>query len=286
MLIRRIRRFLGQSNPPVVSVLRLSGVIAASGGFRPGLSMQTMAEPIERAFQPDDLAAVALVINSPGGSPAQSSLIGSRIRAFAEEKKVPVIAFVEDVAASGGYWIACAADEIVADPSSIVGSIGVISQSFGFQDLIARWGVERRLYTAGERKSLLDPFQPERAEDVERLKSLQAELHETFKAWVRTRRAGRLKAAEGDLFNGEFWTAAKGLELGLVDALGDVRSVLRARFGDKVVLRGVTERKSWVARRFGLTGGGGALPDLDLSGLPGAAIRALEDRAIWGRFGL
>lgn len=182
MIIRRIRKALGQDNPPVVSVLRLSGVIAATGGLRPGLSMQTVAGLLERAFAPKDQAAVAIVVNSPGGSPAQSSLIGGRIRALAKEKEVPVIAFVEDVAASGGYWIACAADEIVADPSSIVGSIGVISQSFGFQDLIARWGIERRLYTAGERKSLLDPFQPEREEDVARLKGLQLELHETFKA--------------------------------------------------------------------------------------------------------
>lgn len=281
MIIRRIRKALGQDNPPVVSVLRLSGVIAATGGLRPGLSMQTVAGLLERAFAPKDQAAVAIVVNSPGGSPAQSSLIGGRIRALAKEKEVPVIAFVEDVAASGGYWIACAADEIVADPSSIVGSIGVISQSFGFQDLIARWGIERRLYTAGDRKSLLDPFQPEREEDVARLKGLQLELHETFKDWVRTRRAGKLKAPEEQLFSGEFWTGTKGLELGLVDALGDARSTLRARFGEDVVLRPVSERKPWFARRLGLTEG-----SLDLSGLPAGLVQAVEERAAWGRFGL
>ncbi len=284
MIMRRIRRALGQENPPVVSVLRLSGVIAASAGFRPGLCMQTVAGLLERAFAPKDQAAVAIVVNSPGGSPAQSSLIGSRIRALAKEKEVPVIAFVEDVAASGGYWIACAADEIVADPSSIVGSIGVISQSFGFQDLIARWGIERRLYTSGDRKSLLDPFQPEREEDVARLKGLQLEVHEMFKDWVRTRRAGKLKAPEEQLFTGEFWTGAKGLELGLVDALGDARSTLRARYGEKVVLRPVVERKPWFARRLGLTEG--RAPALDLSGLPAGLVQALEERALWGRFGL
>lgn len=284
MIVRRLRRILGQTPPPVVSVLRLSGVIAASGGFRPALSMQTVAPLLERAFAPDDQAAVALVVNSPGGSPAQSSLIGSRIRALAAEKKIPVIAFVEDVAASGGYWIACAADEIVADASSIVGSIGVISQSFGFQELIARWGIERRLYTAGDRKSLLDPFRPEREEDVVRLKTLQLELHETFKAWVRLRRGDRLKAPEAQLFSGEFWTGAKGLELGLVDAVGDVRSTLRARFGEKVVLRPVADRKPWFARRFGMMDHG--LAGADLSGLPAGLIQALEDRSLWGRFGL
>src|SRR6185295_15691782 len=206
---------------PVVPVVRLSGVIASGGllGNR-GLSIETVAPLLKRAFDTKGAKAVALTINSPGGSPAQSALIGQRIRLLAREKGVKVIAFVEDVAASGGYWLACAADEIIVDPNSIVGSIGVISAGFGFQDLIARFGVERRLHTSGERKSMLDPFRPETPEDVERLHRLQAEIHEGFKGWVRERRAGKLKGDDAMLFSGEFWTGRRGLDLGLVDGLG------------------------------------------------------------------
>src|SRR5215475_15361440 len=187
---------------PAVPVVRLSGVIAASGGVlgSRGLSIETVAPLLARAFSLRGAKAVALAINSPGGSPVQSALIGQRIRLLAREKNLPVIAFVEDVAASGGYWLACAADEIIVDPSSIVGSIGVISAGFGFQDLIARIGIERRLHTSGERKSMLDPFRPEKPEDVERLHRLQAEIHDGFKEWVRERRAGKLKAEEPVLF--------------------------------------------------------------------------------------
>lgn len=263
---------------PVVPVIRLSGVIASSGllGSR-GLSIETVAPLLSRAFGQRGAKAVALSINSPGGSPVQSSLIAQRIRLLAIEKKLPVIAFVEDVAASGGYWLACAADEVVADPSSIVGSIGVISAGFGFQDLIARMGVERRVHTSGERKSMLDPFRAEKEEDVARLKALQAEIHEGFKDWVRQRRGGKLKGDETTLFSGEFWTGRRGLDLGLVDSLGELRTVLQARFGEKVHLPVVTQRRSLMQR----LGFGARLEELGPS-----TLAAIEERQHWQRFGL
>ena len=237
---------------PVVPVVRLSGVIASGGllGSR-GLSIESVAPLLKRAFDIRGAKAVALSINSPGGSPVQSALIGQRIRLLAAEKDVKVIAFVEDVAASGGYWLACAADEIIVDPSSIVGSIGVISAGFGFQDLIARYGVERRVHTSGERKAMLDPFRPEKPEDVERLHRLQAEIHDGFKDWVRGRRAGKLSGDEATLFSGEFWTGKRGLELGLVDGIGELRATLQARYGAKVHLPVIGPRRRLLSR-FGL----------------------------------
>ena len=263
---------------PVVPVVRLSGVIASSGllGNR-GLSIETTAPLLKRAFDMRGAKAVALVINSPGGSPVQSALIGQRIRLLADEKGLKVIAFVEDVAASGGYWLACAADEIVVDPHSIVGSIGVISSGFGFQDLIARIGVERRVHTSGERKAMLDPFRPENAEDVERLHRLQAEIHDGFKDWVRQRRAGKLKGEDSLLFSGEFWTGRRGLELGLVDGLGELRALLQARYGAKVHLPVIGPRRRLLSR-FGL--------GMTLDGVGPATLAALEDRLHWQRFGL
>jgi signal peptide peptidase SppA len=263
---------------PVVPVVRLSGVIAPGGmmGTR-GLSIETTAPLLARAFRMRGARAVALAINSPGGSPVQSALIAQRIRLLASEKKLPVIAFVEDVAASGGYWLACAADEIVADGASIVGSIGVISAGFGFQDLLARIGVERRVHTSGERKSMLDSFRPENPEDVERLKRLQAEIHEGFKDWVRQRRAGRLKGDEAVLFSGEFWTGRRGLDHGLVDSLGELRTVLQQRYGEKVHLPVIQARRGLLAR-FGI---GGRIEDIG----PGT-LAAIEERLHWQRFGL
>ncbi len=263
---------------PAVPVVRLSGVIAASSlmGAR-GISIESVAPLLRRAFGMRGVKAVALSINSPGGSPVQSALIAQRIRLAAAEKNIPVIAFVEDVAASGGYWLACAADEIVADPSSIVGSIGVISAGFGFQDLIARIGVERRMHTSGERKSMLDPFQPEKAEDVERLKTLQAEIHEGFKDWVRQRRNGKLKAPEATLFSGEFWTGKRGLEMGLVDSLGELRAVLQQRYGEKVHLPVIQPKRTFLSR-FGI---GSRFEDIGPS-----TLAALEERSLWQRFGL
>jgi signal peptide peptidase SppA len=267
---------------PVVPVVRLSGVIASGGllGSR-GLSIETVAPLLARAFATRGAKAVALAINSPGGSPVQSALIAQRIRLLAAEKHLPVIAFVEDVAASGGYWLACAADEILVDPASIVGSIGVVSSGFGFQELIARYGIERRVHTSGENKSMLDPFRPENPEDVERLKRLQAEIHDGFKDWVRQRRAGKLKGDDAMLFSGEFWTGTRGLDLGLVDGLGEVRTILQARYGEKVHLPVVATRKRLLAR-FGL----GSELGSSIEGLIPSALAAIEERSHWQRFGL
>lgn len=269
--------------PPTVAVIRLSGVIGAMGGFRRGLSLAGQAGVIERAFKLRNLQAVALAVNSPGGSPVQSALIAGRIRQLADEKQIPVIAFAEDVAASGGYWLACAADEIYADASSIIGSIGVVSGGFGLQGLIEKLGVERRLHTSGDKKAMLDPFQPEKPAEVKHLKDLQGDIHMAFKDMVRTRRGDRLKGADKDLFSGAFWTGTKAVDLGLIDGLGDIRSVLRARYGDKVKLRLVAERKGLFGRlRFGGTFHGGAAgPDW-----AGQAVAAVEERLIWNRFGL
>src|ERR1700686_1343324 len=207
----------------VVPVVRLSGVIGAVTPLRPGMSLAGVARTLERAFATKNAKAVALVINSPGGSPVQSRQIYLRIRQLAAEKKLPVLVFVEDVAASGGYMIACAGDEIFCDPSSILGSIGVVGGSFGFQELIKKIGVERRLYTSGEHKAMLDPFLPENPDDVDRLKKLHREIHDDFIALVKSRRAGKLAGPQDELFSGAYWTGRRALELGLVDAIGDLR---------------------------------------------------------------
>jgi serine protease SohB len=261
---------------PVVVVLRLAGVIGPLGPWRSGLSLGGLARTLERGFSMGGLTAVALAINSPGGSAVQSSLIAKRIRDLAVEKKLPVFAFAEDVAASGGYWLATAADEIFADESSIVGSIGVISASFGFTDLMRRAGIERRVYTAGPRKAMLDPFRPEDPTDVEHLKALQLDIHESFKAQVRARRGSRLKADETTLFSGEVWTGRRALELGLIDGLGDLRTVMRARYGDKVKLLPVGVERG-LLRRLRIGGPQGWAEDL---------LAAAEERALWARYGL
>jgi len=282
-----IERF--QQSRPLVAVLRLSGVIGQVGPLRSGLSLARVAPAIERAFNLPRVRAVALSINSPGGSPVQSSLIARRIRQLATEKKVPVVAFAEDVAASGGYWLACAADEIYADANSIVGSIGVIAAGFGFSELIDKVGIERRVYTAGERKSLLDPFSREIPEDVQRLKAIQAEVHAGFQDWVRERRGDRLRGRPEDLFNGEFWVGKRALELGLIDGIDDLRSAMRRRFGDDVRLRQVGGERSWLRRRLS-SGSTEFLPEGLAGLLPGNwaedLLAAVETRSLWGRFGL
>jgi len=274
--------FLGRRRP-VVPVIRLSGVISSGSRLRGGLNLPMLAAPIERAFRVKGAAAIALDINSPGGSPVQSALLFKRIRDLAAEKGLPVFAFAQDVAASGGYWLACAGDEIYAEDNSIIGSIGVISSSFGLQDLIARIGVERRVHTSGERKSFLDPFVTEKPEDVDRLHALQAEMHESFRNLVRNRRNGKLKEDEDVLFSGEFWTGRRALDLGLVDGLGDLRSVLRARYGSKVRFRVFGVESRWLRRRLGLGFRG---ETIDASGLVDDLFGALEARAIWARYGL
>jgi serine protease SohB len=266
---------------PVVGVLRLTGVIGPASRFRGGLNMAALAGPIEQLFKLSDLTAVALMVNSPGGSPVQSTLIARRIRDLAEEKAVPVFTFAEDVAASGGYMLALAGDEIFADASSVIGSIGVISAGFGLQGLIAKLGIERRVHTAGEHKAMLDPFQPENPDDVAHLESLQQDVHEGFKAMVRERRGDRLKGDEAALFSGRFWSGERAVELGLIDGLGDVRTVMRRRFGDKARLKFIGTEQSMLKRLFG----GGETRGRQM---PAAEewLSGLETRALWGRFGL
>ncbi|HEX4358690.1 MAG TPA: S49 family peptidase [Pseudonocardia sp.] len=298
-----------RSERSVVSVVRLHGVITPAMGpmARSVINLSVLEPVLKRAFEVDRLAAVALVINSPGGAPTQSALIADRIRGLAEQygtggsgsangsssangsgkTPVPVLAFCEDVAASGGYWLACAADEIYAHSTSLVGSIGVVSQSFGLAGLLERVGVERRLYTAGNNKSRLDPFLPEKAEDVAWLTDMQGQLHELFKDWVKSRRGAKLRTPEGagdpaaELFTGEVWTGAKAVELGLVDGLGTLREVITDRFPDAepVLVEG---RKPLLAR----LGVGGVSARGGVSTLVADLVQAAEVRAAWARFGL
>lgn len=256
--------------PAIVAVIRLNGVIA-SGGRGQSLNDAGLARMIERAFKRGKPSAVALVINSPGGSPVQSSLIASRIRRLADEKNVPVYAFVEDVAASGGYWLASAADEIWIDESSVVGSIGVISAQFGFNDLIARYGVERRVHTAGKSKSTLDPFKAEKPADVKRLKSILDQMHETFINQIKMRRGTKL-ADDPALFTGEFWIGQTGVELGLADGIGHLVPKMQEKFGKKVKLVPYTMKRPLMSRL-----GAQAVQD---------AIYGLDERAEYARFGI
>jgi signal peptide peptidase SppA len=274
----------------VVPVVRLSGVIGAVTPLRPGMSLAGVARMLERAFSTKNAKAVALVINSPGGSPVQSRQIYLRIRQLAAEKQLPVLVFVEDVAASGGYMIACAGDEIFCDPSSILGSIGVVGGSFGFQDLIRKIGVERRLYTAGAHKAMLDPFLPENPDDVARVKALQREIHAIFIALVKESRGVRLKGGDDVVFTGEYWAGETSISLGLADAIGDLRSTLRARYGDKVKTPVIAPSSGLLAGLLGRRSAGATTlasltsPD-GIAGLPDELISALESRAIWAKFG-
>jgi serine protease SohB len=276
------RRF--RSDIPVVPVVRFSGVIGVVTPLRPGVLLSTVARTLERAFETPRARAVALVINSPGGSPSQSHLIYRRIRQLADEKHLPVLAFVEDVGASGGYMLACAADEIICDQYSIVGSIGVVGGTFGFTKLMDKLGIERRLYTAGDRKVMLDPFLPEKPDDVKRIKSIQKDIHEHFIALVKTRRGGKLNGSDKALFSGEFWTADKAIELGLADRMGDLRSFLRERFGEKVYTPLISAERSLLGRR--LSGVNFADAIARYPGFADDLISALEVRAMWGRYGL
>ncbi|BCP52627.1 peptidase S49 [Kaistia sp. 32K] len=268
----------------VVPVVRLSGVIGAVSALRSGMTLGSVAPQLARAFAMKRAPVVAILINSPGGSPVQSHLIFKRIRALAEENKKEVIVAVEDVAASGGYLIALAGDVVIADQSSVVGSIGVVSAGFGFEKLIEKIGVERRVYTAGESKAMLDPFKPEKETDIQHLKSLQRDVHDMFIELVRARRGGRL-ADDPTLFSGAFWSGTRGLELGLVDRIGDLRSYLRGRFGDKLRLLAVQPKRGVLAR-FGGGGGGGLVSAAIAANMVDSAVSTLEERAYWARFGL
>ncbi|MFK7840572.1 MAG: S49 family peptidase [Bdellovibrionales bacterium] len=266
---------------PKVAILRFSGVIADAGMKRGGISYHKYRSFIDEAFDVFDLKAVALVINSPGGSPAQSQLIGDHIRRLAEEKEVPVYAFIEDVAASGGYWLACAADEIYGVSSSISGSIGVISAGFGFSELIAKHGVERRIHTAGKDKSFYDPFVEEKPADVKRLKALQTNMHDIFKDWVRERRGERLTGADKDVFEGQFWTSSTAIELGVIDGLGEVRSFAKDKFGESIKFTEIGPEKKLMPSLFGFdaknTLQGSMAEDI---------VETIETKTAWGRFGI
>src|SRR5277367_4088542 len=280
MIPARLRRATA-----VVPVVRLSGVIGAVTPLRPGMSLAGVARTLERAFATRNAKAVALVVNSPGGSPVQSRQIYLRIRQLAAEKKLPVLVFVEDVAASGGYMIACAGDEIFCDPSSILGSIGVVGGSFGFQELISKIGVERRLYTAGAHKAMLDPFLPENPDDVTRLKALQQEIHAIFIALVKQSRGTRLKGADDVLFTGEYWAGDTSVSLGLADAIGDLRSTLRARYGEKVQTPLIAPASGMLSGLLGRRSPGAISAWENAANLPEEVISALESRAIWAKFG-
>jgi signal peptide peptidase SppA len=273
------------SSRTVVPVLRFSGPIGMVTPLRPGLTLTAYAGAIEKAFSLSKLPAVAIVINSPGGSPVQSNLLFKRIRQLAEEKEKRVYVFCEDVAASGGYFLAIAGDEIYADPSSIVGSIGVVSRSFGFVGMLQKLGIERRVYTAGPNKNQLDPFLPEDPDDVARLKSIQQDVHDVFIDLVKERRLGKLKALDAELFSGAFWSAAKAAELGLIDGITDLRSKMLEIFGDKVRLKVLpADRPGLLGRLRRFSGSTG----FDRPGLALAddLVSAVEARTLWSRFGL
>lgn len=274
-------RLIAGSGAPTVSVMRLSGAIGMRTGLSRGLSLAGVSDSLEKLFADPDAEAVALIINSPGGSPVQSALIHDRIRKLADDAQVEVLTFAEDVAASGGYMLALAGDEIYAHENSIVGSIGVVSAGFGFQNLIEKIGIERRVHTSGERKAMLDPFRPEDPRDAAHLEALQKEVHESFKAMVRARRKGKLAGNEDELFAGMFWTGATARKLGLVDGLGDLRSVCEQKYGEDVEFRLVQPRRSWL---------GNEKAGVSISALPprwaDTLLETLEERALWARFGL
>jgi signal peptide peptidase SppA len=275
---------------PLVPVLRFGGTIGMVTPLRPGLSLATTAAAISRAFAMKGAQAVAIQINSPGGSAVQSTLIYKRIRALAEEKGLPVYVFCEDVAASGGYLIALAGDEIYADASSIIGSIGVVSSGFGFHKLIEKIGVDRRVYTAGKRKVSLDPFQPEKEDDIKRLKELQDDVQESFTGLVKERRGKRIEKAGDDLFTGEYWSGKRALELGLIDGLSDLRTKMREMLGKNVRLKLVTPRRGLFSRMRGVFAGAAA-PGIEETGFASPSfaddlLSALEARAVWSRYGL
>jgi len=275
---------------PLVPVLRLTGPIGMVTPLRPGLSLSTLAGPLEKAFEMSTTPSVAVIVNSPGGSPVQSSLILKRIRALAEENEKKVHVFCEDVAASGGYYIALAGDEIYAEPSSIVGSIGVISSSFGFDKAIAKLGIDRRVYTAGRSKSILDPFLPEKAEDVERLAAVQRDAHDVFIGVVKERRAGKLKGLDAELFSGAFWSGKQALELGLIDGITDIRTRMRELYGEKVRLKAVPLDRGGLLSRLKRMPSLAAVGAIMESGADAALtddlVSTMETRGLWARYGL
>lgn len=282
---KAIRNFLSKlpiealANPaPVVSVLPLEGVIGSSGRFSSAINLANLEEKITAAFEVYNAKAVALTINSPGGSPVQSELIVMRIRELSKEKDIPVYAFAEDVAASGGYMLSLAADEIYAHQASIVGSIGVINAGFGYPGAIEKLGIERRVYTAGESKSLMDPFKPEVEKDVKLMKALLKEVHDFFKAFVKEARGDKLKGVQKTLFSGQVWNGEEATKLGLIDGVGDMRSVMKDKLGDDVKFKCIKEEKGFLKGMLGM--------HMNKASIADDVIKTLETRSEWGRFGL
>lgn len=276
-ILKKLLRKFYNKNKVNIAVIRLSGVIGSVGMWRSGLTLDDLNNEIERAFKTPKLKALVLQINSPGGSPVQSELIYNRIRMLAEEKKIKTYVFAEDAIASGGYWLACAGDEIYCSSSSIVGSIGVISASFGFSDAIKKLGIKRRIYKQGDNKSVLDPFEKEKAEDVKIITQIQKDIHEAFKDIVRQRREGKIDLSnESNIFNGEFWTGKKALELGLIDGIGDMHKIMRDKFGKDINFIKMSKRKSFIQRIFG--GLGAKIID-DLAS-------KIQENYYWSRIGM
>ncbi len=291
-MLEKIRTLIPRrwrSDAPIIPVVRMSGAIAAGGSqFRPSLSIASTAALLERAFDVKQAPAVAIIINSPGGSPVQSRLIYKRIRDLAKEKDKKVLIFVEDAAASGGYMIACAGDEIIADPCSVIGSIGVVAATFGFSDAISRIGVERRVYTAGVSKVSLDPFQKEKKEDVAKLNELLADMHQVFINLVKEGRGARL-ADNPDIFNGQYWLAEKSLALGLIDSIGDIRSVIKTRYGEKAELKLISTPRGFLGRRASMPAVS-FMAETNLSqigaGLADETLARVDEQTLWARIGL
>ena len=286
--MEKIKKYIPfRKKAPQVGVIKLTGVIGASGSFRKGLNLQSIETFLQDAFSNKRITAVALIINSPGGSPVQSDLIQKRIRDLSTEFQKPVFVFCEDVAASGGYWIALAGDEIYANASSIIGSIGVVSAGFGFKEAISKLGVERRIYSTGPNKGMLDPFVDEDPKHIERLKLLQDEIFTLFREWVLSRRGEKLNGTHEELFSGAFWTGIQAKELGLIDGLGDLREIMRNKFGDKVVFKEYAA-KTGILSKLGLAGSSefSMVTDAKINSLFSDAMEWIEQRVTWGRFGL
>jgi len=264
-------------NPsPTIAVIRLSGVIATRVGASKGLSLESLNEAIERAFKQPKLLAICLAINSPGGSPVQSDLIATRIMSLAKEKDIPVYSFIEDMAASGGYWLACAGDEIYASRSSIIGSIGVVSRGFGFQGVIEKLGIERRVYTEGKNKSVLDPFEPAKASDIKIIKNLQKHVHQHFIDHIKSRRKNKLTQSDDLLFSGEFWTAETAIDFGLIDGVQDMYNFIKNKFGDEVKIKYVGAKESWLKKRMNI--------DIDAENFVNSVTAALRAEMIKQKF--
>lgn len=262
-----------------IPVIKLSGVIGQAGSFRKGLTLNDLNKLIEKAFSTKKAPAVFLNINSPGGSPTQSSFIASKIRSLAKKNKTKVYAFVEDVAASGGYWLACAADEIYIDQNSIVGSIGVISPGFGFVEMIKKLGIQRRVFTSGKNKSFLDPFQNAKKEDINKLKEIQNTIHNNFITHVKNSRGKKIKAKDNEVYNGMFWVGEQAVKLGLVDGIGHMEDIMKQKFGKKFKIKVLEPKKSFFQKRFSSSINNNSINFLDL-------INALEEKLYWSKFGL